>query len=542
MDSRLNMLGSQALLGTDRRASALPVDDTPCGLLLKDIAAASNGDDAAALLRAAGAVLVCERAGFVPQKKPGAALPPSCPEEKRAMLPENSPVAEMLGEIFRNGFFRLQREAIAYLAQRNMVLPYSLLVPALAMGRETPALRPSLSRILGERGLWLSERNSAWSLFAASSEEELDPEDWEHGRPAQRKAFFLLERSRAPRFARERFERDLASMGATERRELLALFSCNLSMEDEDLLERLLRKDRSREVKKAAADLLSRLPGSRYLERMGARLAVCLQLSSAERSEGGLRAELGRIVSAVTGRGQKEFIVPPETYDSSWAEDLISEKTPLSRLGPRAGWLYQMASAMPLVWWTKHTGRTPEELLELSDHSEWKDALQLAWGDAFLREPDAAWAHAMLRHVKKGGVWPSCSGERLDVFRLAGTLSGSERDNAWEEMLTAKNLPEFLQNIRARQEEGYTMSPSLAKRALSVMKERLSAKNWDYYLAPVAGELAALLPADMLPAAREMLAFPPESDSPNRNIADMFTAVALQREALGRYFSVPSTQ
>ena len=49
----------------------------------------------------------------------------------------------------------------------------------------------------------------------------------------------------------------------------------------------------------------------------------------------------------MTGRGKKEFIVPPESYDPSWAEDLITEKSPLSRFGPRAGWLYQMASAVP---------------------------------------------------------------------------------------------------------------------------------------------------------------------------------------------------
>ena len=121
-------------------------------------------------------------------------------------------------------------------------------------------------------------------------------------------------------------------------------------------------------------------------------------------------------------------------------------------------------------------------------------------------------------------------------------LTGSERDLAWESMLTVKNLPDLLQDIRSRQEEGYLMSPALAKKVLSAMKERLSSQHRDYSLAPVAGELAALLPLDMLPEAREFLAFPPESDSSNRNIVGTFSAVALQREALGRYFSVSSTQ
>ena len=542
MDARLRILGSQALLGTERRPPAFSPDDTPTGLVLKEIAAAFPGDDAGALLRGAGVLAVCARAGHVAEKKIGAPLPPVCPAEPRDMLPESAPVVDVFGEIFREGFFRLQGEAIAYLSARNMVLPPSLLVPALAMGRETPALRPALARVLGERGLWLSDRNPAWSLFAVASEDELDQEAWDHGRPAQRKAFFLLERLRDPGAARERFERDMPSMGAAERRDLLTVFIRNLSLEDEELLERILRKDRGREVKKAAAELLSRLPGSRYVARMGERLLSCMDVASAEEGAGDAPSVLRRIVSALKGREKKEFIVPPESYDASWGDDLITEKSPFSRFGPRAGWLYQMASAVPLAWWSAHTGKTPDELLELSERSEWKNVLQIAWGDAFEREADASWAQAMLQRVKKGGVWPSSSGNRLGGFRLAGMLTGSERDRAWESMLTAENLPDLLQDIRSRQEEGYLMSPSLAKKALSLMKERLSSKNWDYYLASVAGELAALLPLDMLAGAREFLAFPPDSDSSNRNIVGSFSAVALQREALGRYFSVPSTR
>lgn len=541
MDARLRMLGSQALLGTERREAVFPSDDTPCGRVLGEIAAALPGDGAGAVLRAAGVVAVCERAGHVLQTSSGAQLPSPCPVETCVMLPADAPVAQIYGDIFREGSFRVQGEAIAYLAERNMVLPPALLVPALASGRENPALRPALSRVLGERGRWLSARNPAWNLFVTSSEETLDPEEWDHGRPAQRKAFFLLERSRDPGAARERFERDMASMGATERRDLLELFSCNLSMEDEDLLERLLHRDRSREVKKTASGLLSRLPESRYLERMGGRLLACMGEKPADREERGLFSGLGRIVSAVTGRGKKEFIVPPESYDPSWAEDLITEKSPLSRFGPRAGWLYQMASAVPPAWWSRHTGKTPEELLDLSEGSEWKGVLQLAWGDALQREADEAWARAMLTRLKKGGVWPSTSGDRLDMFRLAGMVSPLERDRAWEDMLTAENLTDLLEDIRSRQEAGYHLSPSLAKKVLAVMKERLMSGKRDYYLASLAGEAAALLPVDMLPAARAFLAFPPDSDSPNRSIAGTFSAVAHQREALGRYFSVPST-
>ena len=542
MDSRLRLFGSCALLGTTRRSPSFSEADFPAGSLLGDIvigSEASPESSARALLCGAGSLFVCGRAGYQPSScDESLSVPDPCAEEKRDMLPEDSPVTDVYGEIFRSGQMRLQWEALSYLEKRYMVLPHSLLVPALMTGRSNPVLRPLLARTVGERGLWLASQNPDWRMFAASSGSEPDVEAWEHGRPMQRQAYFLAVRRTDPARARELFEKDMSSMDASERNTLLGLFEHGLSLEDEDLLERLLGKDRSREVKKTASSLLSRLPGSRYVERMGGRLCACMKefLSAPEPS---ILSGLRRVAAAVTGRAAAEssFIVPPEAYDAAWAQDLISEKSPFSGLGPRAGWLYQMAVAVPLSWWTKRTGKSPEELLTLSDRSEWKDALRQAWGDAICREPDGAWARAMLAFLKKGGTWPASPGQQLDVFRLVDMLPQNERDDAWEELLTARNLPNLLHDMHHRQEEGYVMSRTLAKKALSAAKQRLAARNWDYSLSAVAGELAVLLPPDMLAEAREFLAFPPDSDSPNRNIVGTFSAVAIQREALGAYFS-----
>lgn len=541
MDPRLRLFGSLALLGTSRRTPSFPESEFPAGTLIRELADGADASPESAarvMLCGAGALFVCGRAGHEPASVEGAPeLPGLCPEETRVVLPENVPVADLMGEIFRAGALRLQWEALSQLERRGMVLPHSLLVPALAMGRSTPVLRPLLARTVGVRGLWLASLNPDWRMFAASSEGEPDMEAWEHGRPMQRQAFFLAVRTSEPARARELFEKDLASMDASERNSLLGLFVHGLSGDDEDLLERLLKKDRSREVKKTAALLLSLLPESLYLERMEARLAACLEaFTSAPKPS--LFSGLKRVAAAVTGKGSGgvDLVAPPENYDASWAEDLISEKSPFSQFGQRAGWLYQMASSVPLSWWTRHTGRTPEELLELSERSEWKKPLQTAWGDAELRFGDRDWARAMLKFMKKGGVWPCASAGKLDRFHLAGLLDREEREKAWEDLLSRDTLVEFLEDVRRRQELDYRMSPELADKALLVLRERLSSAKRDYALPYVVGELAMLLPSERLEKARQMLAGLPE-DSLNRESADRFSAVVLQRRAMDAYFS-----
>ena len=542
MDSRLRLFGSLALLGTTRRTPSFPESDFPAGTIVRELADqadASPESCARTLLCGSGALFVCGRAGYEPVPcEDGPELPGLCPGEEQPLLPERSAVTDMLGEIFRTGALRLQWEALSHLEKRGMVLAHSLLVPALSMGRGAPLLRPLLARTVGVRGLWLSALNPDWRMFAASSESEGEPdmEAWAHGRPMQRQAFLLAVRTKDPARARELFEKDISAMDASERNTLLGLFEHGLSGDDEDLLERLLRKDRSREVRKTAALLLSLLPESRYLERMEERLAACLKAFAAAPAPS-IFSGLRRVVSAVTGKGGVDLVTPPEAYDPSWAEDLISEKSPFGRFGPRAGWLYQMASVVPLSWWTKYTGREPEELLEISERSEWKTPLQTAWGDAELRFGDRNWARAMLKFMKKGGTWPCAAAGGLDRFHLAGLLGREEREKAWEELLSRDSLVDFLEDVRRRQELDYRMSPELADKALLVLKNRLSsAKSRDYALSYVIGELAMLIPSERLEQARVMLADLPD-DSPNGEIADRFSAVVLQRRAMDAYFS-----
>ena len=542
MDSRLRVFGSCALLGTSRRQPSFPEAEFPSGTVIRELADSADASpelSARTLLRGAGALFLCGRAGYQPPKAgENMTIPGRAPDEVRKMLPEDAPVTDMCGEIFRGSQRRLQWEVLAGLEARGMALPHSLLVPALVMGRAAPSLRPLLARTAGARGLWLASLNPDWSMFATSSaDDELEVDVWEHGRPMQRQAFFLAARKKNPSWARELFEQDFSSMDAAERNSLLGLFEHGLSGEDEELLERLLFKDRSREVKKTAASLLSRLPDSRYVTRMGERLCSCMEAFLSAPAPSGLSGVL-RAAAAAVGLGNGSvFITPPESYDKSWAEDLITEKSPFSQFGPRAGWLYQMAAAVPPSWWTKITGRSADEVLAIAGRSEWKKPLHMAFGDAVLRTKDADFARAMLKDMKSGGVWPSSSGRSLDAFALAAMLDREEREKEWEKLLSADTFTALLQDIRTRQELDYRMSPSLAAKAVGLLKDRAaSARGRDYAFSYVVDELAAVLPLEALQDACAALDALPEN-SVTGDISDRFCAVARQRLTLGAYFS-----
>ena len=550
MNATLRLLGAQALLGTARRAPEFPVADTPPGRLLQELAGAagdkSADPEAAAriLVRGAGVLTVCALAGYVPAASgEGDVAPPVCPAESRAMLPEESAAVDLCRDIFSGKLVRLQWEAMTYLAERGMVLPPSLIVPALNMGRWNSAVRPLLARVIGERGLWLAALNPDWNLFATSAAGEPDPDAWDHGRPAQRQAYFQAVREHDPARARELFEQDMNAMDAAERTALLELFSIGLSMEDEDLLERLLRKDRGREVRRTAAALLARLPESRLVARRGERLLACMTERAAPEAEGS--SWTGGLCRAASGlfrrlkAEREEPFAPPETYDPAWAADLVSEKSPHKRFGPRAWWLYQMAAGVPLSWWTEHSGKSPSDLLALAARSEWKDALLTAWNDVLRRDPNPEWARALLESGQ-GDAARSGDG-RSGQFALVAMLPPAEREAERIRRVAPETLGDLLLGPHAPADPGYRMSPELADRSVAAARARMTATGRDYGMTALLRELALVLPVDRLDAAARVLgeAAGTGGDAPPRYSEALgeFSALALRRRTLHACFS-----
>ena len=369
-------LTMQALLGTDKRPPELPADDSEPGRLTQAIAATRDGSEnaeALRLLRAAGVQAVCGLAGYRPPRA-DSALPEPCPPEPRASV-DKAAVIDVLRQVLSSGSDRMRLEAFRLMLGAGKVLPPALLPQALELGRRTPSLRGPIALIAGERGRWLGGRNAAWNLFATNAENELDPEVWDNGTLMQREAYLKSLRAQDPAKARERFETASASFDARERAAFTGCLGEGLSAADEAFLETLLEKDRSKEVRQAAASLLVRLPESGYVRRMGERLAACIVVPEAR---GGL---IGRIASAFSA--PLPAVEPPESFDPEWKKDLLEEKKPqYEEFGPRAWWLYQIGRCVPLAWWEAHTGLSPEALIDWAQKTDWRNVLLRSWLEA----------------------------------------------------------------------------------------------------------------------------------------------------------------
>src|SRR6185503_937299 len=87
----------------------------------------------------------------------------------------------------------------------------------------------------------------------------------------QRRTWLRTLRSQDPEAAREALAEVWPTESAATRADFLGLLADGLTLQDEDCLESAL-DDRSREVRRGAARLLARLPGSKYGERMTERL------------------------------------------------------------------------------------------------------------------------------------------------------------------------------------------------------------------------------------------------------------------------------
>ncbi|GAA2106918.1 DUF5691 domain-containing protein [Actinomadura alba] len=394
---------SAALLGTQRRPPpSLP--EAPAG----------TADPAGRLLDQAALLTVRRRAGLLP----GTAEPVApAPAETAPVVPPEA--ARRLAQILAGERFRVLPEWLERAAERGYRVPPRLLPDLLEKGRTDRGLRPLIARAAGRRGVWLALRNTDWAYLVAVGEDDAaaDPGAWQTGTRGRRVAHLVRLRATDPAAAlatlRETWDRE----PAPDRTVFLATFERGLSAADEEFLEAAL-DDRGQDVRRIAADLLARLPGSAYGRRMTERARVCL------------RGEH----RTVRHRAQRWIVVePPAGHDDAMQRDGIPFHA-AERIGDRAGWLREVLARTPLATWTELFGMRPMEVvcLPIADavdhdvHSA-KD-VHLGWARAAVRQRDAGWARALL----KGGVVVD---EVEALADLLAVLPAGERDAAAADLI-----------------------------------------------------------------------------------------------------------
>ena len=366
-----------ALLGVQQPAM-LEGHDGDLGALLARVTA--SDDVALGFSRGVGVLAACSLAAVTTLPAEDAA-PAAAPPDARQLAPHDSWIPALAdafaaGTVVQGHEMRLQHEACLQLSARGATLPSMLLPVALDAGLRSTALRPALLPVLGARGRWLAERNPEWK-YAAAGDGAREENAWTEGTHLDRLAWFRTLRANDAAAARDLLANGLAELPAKERLDFVEALDVNLSAADETLLEPLL-KDRSKDVRAAAASLLARLPVSAHAQRLAGWLAACV------RHEKKLF-------------GTRWNVEAPESSDAEWAAACVDAKRPPHDvLGERAWWLYQLVRQVPLRWWCAHTGMTPAALVEWARKSDWKLALHRGWRER-AGSDDGDWIDALLR-------------------------------------------------------------------------------------------------------------------------------------------------
>ncbi|MFF0266738.1 DUF5691 domain-containing protein [Kribbella sp. NPDC004536] len=245
-------------------------------------------------------------------------------------------------------------------------------LPALAdFARTRPEYRPLVIAAAGRRARWLAELNPEWRFLYAADAESNDPEAWTHGNAVQRRTWLRSLRRQDPAAARVELAEVWPNEAALTRTEFLGLFAEGLSLADEEFLEAAL-DDRSREVRRVAARMLARLPGSQYGVRMAARLHAHLTPT-----QGVLAVDL------------------PRTLTQSMERDGIDSQNP-EGIGKRAWWFHQIVADTPLSEMDLTWLQAPVEGCA-------PDVLQSAWTEAAIRERSVEWARQLLAATANTG-------------------------------------------------------------------------------------------------------------------------------------------
>lgn len=458
-----------ALIGTEKSPSpALP------DALEQTVTLPAEQEAGAKFLTRAGAFALWRKAGWKPPRVT-TSIPPAQPEE---CVPLGNASVMHLRLMLGGHCATVLPEWLGEAAQLRRLLPPELLPALLERARQERALRPHALAAGGKRAHWLAAQNPDWS-FAAREEPAL----WETGDRDQRTAFLRALRAADPAGARIKIEAVWNVEAADVRTAFVSVLEENLSMEDAPFLESLLG-DRSKEVRRAAIDLLARLEASPFVARMTERAAPLLAFK-----RGGLLS-----------RASLEVTLPADP-DAAATRDGLDPKAfgQQKTLGEKAVVLVLLLSAVPLRHWTETTGQTPPALLKALEKNEFARAIATGWAWAALRQKDAAWAGALL----DGGVEPHL--EFLPAEPLLAVLPESERATRLAAMVRAGGLKKGgnaeWQSLTAQLDAfaGH-WPPPLAREVLAALRG-MAVEGIPWHLRAVVVSLLLRLPPSLLPEA-----------------------------------------
>ncbi len=421
-----------ALVGTARQEQTDIITGAPVDSLLAELPA---GESERRLLLQAGTWAVYRQAGELAPHL--GEVPTPAPDETLPVCSQR--IARLLHSMLLGEHADVLPTALDYLHEASLRLPHELLPQALSV--RTTALRAAVFPVLGQRGIWLSQFNPAWSWvknFLPDSNGEL-PDDaetiWQEGSVGQRCEILRRLRSIDAAKARTWLEGVWKQEKAEARLELIKTLEVGLSVEDEAFLEKAL-DDRAVSVKAVVPAMLVRIPDSAFAQRMVSRADAILT-----NAEGKLKLKLKL----------------PAAFDKTWLRDGIVEK-PHSGVGERAWWMMQIIGSVPPSHWEEQFGLAPAALIAVAEADKFGASLIEAWSRAAQPfdaqawiEPLWDWWQKQSQKKKSGGTTTSDMRDELIKYMPAQLVESKvqqmmldtslQRNDDWETFLAELPVP-----------------------------------------------------------------------------------------------------
>lgn len=372
---KLSDLTQVALLGTGSHPLPAVTGDDALAQLLKQLDASRKERS---LLAAATLLSLHERAAALPAQD-AVRVPPPCAAETRAAL--GGAAATLLRRMLLGEHRVLLPECLELMRGAERVAPPEVVPALLDVGSQSQDLREAILEVAGARGPWLAALNDAWAWASGGSD---DDSAWQEGKTAARALFLRRLRATDPVGALQLLASSWPTEAPDDRATLLAELETGLGAADEAFLESAL-DDKRKEVRRVAASLLARLPGSALAARMTARVLAHLAFTP---GEGGALLKLRR-----AKKPHLEVTLPAEC-DKAMQRDGIEPKPPQGT-GEKAWWLAQMIAAAPLASLTAAWKATPDEILVAASDGDFDALLTSAFTRAACAQRDAAWADAL---------------------------------------------------------------------------------------------------------------------------------------------------
>jgi len=444
----IDELSKELMLGSAKLSSGLPGIPEE----LEELLGADSGESQEQrALRLAGVLAAYQQAGLKPPEIEGAV---SSRSEEDQLPACSDTAAEALNRIIDMENDSLLNEWITLAISQKQRVPHKCLVGLLQAARNLDDLRPQVFEVIDNRGRWLAKLHSEWDyvlLGAPSDADSLDETVWIDGSSEERlrylRALRRADSDRAERLLKE----GLAGQNAKTRAKFIQVLDQGLSKTDHGFLETML-DDRSIEVRRTAARMLSKIPGSDLSRRMVERLEPLVKVVG--------KKLLGRKVLRIE---------PPEEIDDAMKRDGLSEKTSAG-MGRRAWLLFQICAKTPLTWWEDNFPFSISEWMDRAMKSDWKISLFSGWITAAIEERNQAWTVELLKRKPPK--------ELLDLSRgLVDALSADNKRRWYAERIEKGAFMSVYEDILKANVGKSVLDEKLSRAILPQLRRHLGGKQ-----------------------------------------------------------------